>query len=310
MESVKSLKFLVAIFAIFAFSCEDDIEDNSNAFQVVVQNEFWRAKTVKASILDDGTLIIVASDGERKMIVQTASFQPGNYAVGVSAISEITYENSLSNSAVKTLPFLSKGVVEISRFNSEKPSVTGTFRFDALSNTGIQYFFKEGIFYELDITEFNPDLLKPIEDGDDDTDGGDDTGGGDNGDNGGGDDPDLPFSNHFFAKVNGNPFSSQVITVSVSNGAISVMNATTTGLPSMTIQFPADVTAGVHNFGGGNINAAFYTPNGIDRKGESGSLFIDKHDTVNRIVEGRFNFTVPQPGNPIEVTEGAFRIKY
>jgi len=305
MKSIKPIRFLYVLLAVFGWSCEDDIEDNSNAFQVVVQNEFWRAKTVKASILDDGTLIIVASDGERKMIVQTASFQPGNYTVGVSAASEITYENLLSGSTVKTLPFLSKGTIEIARFNTEKPSVTGTFRFDALTNNGLQYFFKEGIFYELDITEFNPDLLKPIEDG------GDDSGDGeDDGDNGGGDDSDLPFSNHFFAKVNGNPFSTQVITVSVTNGIIGVMNATTTGLPSMTIQFPVDVTVGTHNFGGGNINAAFYTPNGIDRKGESGTLFIDKHDTANRIVEGRFNFIVPQQGNPIEVTEGVFRIKY
>ncbi len=305
MGSVKFIKYLFVFLAIFGLSCEDDIEDNRNAFQVVVQNEFWRAETVRASILEDGSLIIVASDGERKMIVQTTSFQPGSYAVGVSTINEVTYENSLSNSAVKTLPFLSKGAVEIARFDADKPSVTGTFRFDALSNTGVQYFFKEGIFYELDITEFNPDLLKPIEDGGDDSDGGED-----NGDNGGGDDPDLPFTNHFFAKVNGNPFSSQVITVSVTNGIIGVMNATTTGLPSMTIQFPIDVSVGTHNFGGGNINAAFYTPNGVDRKGESGTLFIDKHDTTNRIVEGRFNFTVPQPGNSIEVTEGVFRIKY
>ncbi len=306
MKSVKSLNILFVTLAIFAFSCEDDIEDNRNAFQTVVQNEFWRAETVTASILDNGSLIIVASDGERRMIVQTASFQPGNYAVGTSMVNEITYENSLSGSSVKTLPFLSKGTVEITRFDADRPSVTGTFRFDALSNTGIQYFFKEGIFYELDIAEFDPDLLRPIEDG-----GNDDSGGGeDNGDNGGGDDPDLPFSNHFFAKVNGNPFSSQVITVSATNGIIGVMNATTTGLPSMTIQFPENVTVGTHNFGGGNINAAFYTPNGIDRKGESGTLFIDKHDTANRIVEGRFNFTVPQPGNPIEVTEGVFRIKY
>lgn len=306
MGSVKSVKFLFVILVIFGFSCEDDIEDNNNAFQVVVQNEFWRAKTVSASILDNGSLLIVASDGERRMIVQTASFQPGSYSVGFSASNEITYENSLTGSAVKTLPFLSKGTVEISHFNFEKPSVTGTFRFDALSNTGLQYFFKEGIFYELDITDFNPDVLKPI----DNDDGGDTGGGEDNGDDNDGDNPDLPFTNHFFAKVNGNPFPPQVITVSVANGLISVMNATSSGFPSMTIQFPVNITVGTHNFGGGSISAAFYTPAGIDRKGQSGTLFIDKHDTTNRIVEGKFNFVVPQAGNPIEVTEGVFRINY
>ncbi|MBU2525873.1 MAG: hypothetical protein KKC03_04650 [Bacteroidetes bacterium] len=285
---------------IFFSACEDDIEDNSGAFQATVQGVFWKANQATASVLDDGSLILIGADNDQRLILRTQSFLPNRYLFSSSLSNNATFETFSGNTQATTRPFQSAGEIFIEKVNPDKGSITGTFHYQTRETfSGDDFFIREGIFYEIPIVNFDPGLLNPIEpdippDDDDDP-----------------DDDGAAFENHFFARVNGNPFPPQIITVAVNNGIISVTNAVPPSMaPAMTIRFSETIGPGSFGIGASGNNAAFYTPGGIDLNATSGTLIIDSHDTAGREVRGRFNFRVAQQGNPVEVTEGEFAVRY
>ncbi|MDT8414403.1 MAG: DUF6252 family protein [Flavobacteriaceae bacterium] len=291
---------LYLLASLFFFACEDDIEDNSGAFQATVQGVFWKANQATASVLDDGSLVIIGADNDQRLILRTQSFLPNRYLFSSSLSNNATFETFSGNTQATTRPFQSAGEIFIEKVNPDKGSITGTFHYRTRETfSGDDFFIREGIFYEIPIVNFDPGLLDPIDpdippDDDDDP-----------------DDDGASFENHFFARVNGNPFPPQIITVSVNNGIISVTNAVPPSMaPAMTIRFSETIGPGSFAIGASGNNAAFYTPGGIDLNATSGTLIIDSHNTAGREVRGRFNFRVAQQGNPVEVTEGEFAIRY
>lgn len=296
--------FLLAVLTSLGLhlSCEDDIEDNSGDLQAHVEGSFWKAANATANILDDGTLIIIGVDEEQRLILQASNFNPGLYAFTSTVRNKASFETFSGSLSAATRPFQSGGAITVTALNSQRATVTGNFQFTAIDNfTGERFFVREGLFYEIPIVSFNPDLLNPIDPDPPNDDGSDD------------DNPDDPgpFQNHFFAQVNGNPFPPQQISVTVENGQICITNSVPPTLqPAMTICFADSVSPGVLTLGINGTSAAFYTPGGTDLNADTGSIIIDNHDTVNREVSGRFNFNVNQPGNPVEVTQGEFRVRY
>lgn len=298
----KARIFFAALLFGLNLSCEDDIEDNRGAFQAHVQGNFWKAAQATASILDDGTLIIVGLDAEQRMVLQATDFNPGVYTFSSSVRNRGAFETFSGTVSAATRPFQSTGAIRVTTLNSRRATVTGNFQFIGIDNfTGEQFFVCEGLFYEIPIVSFNPDLLNPI----DPDPPGDDGGGDDNPDDPG------PFQNHFFARVNGNPFPSQSISTSVANGQICITNAVPPNMqPAMTICFAENVSPGVLTLGINGTSAAFYTPGGVDLNADAGNIIIDSHDTSGRKVSGRFSFNINQQGNPIEVTQGEFSVRY
>lgn len=303
MNLSKARIFLAALILFgLNLSCEDDIEDNSGALQAHVQGVFWKAANATASILEDGRLIIIGVDDTQRMVLRAANFNPGFYSFSSTLQNSASFETFSGSLSAATRPFQSTGAVTITALNSQKATVTGNFQFIAIDNfNGENFFVREGLFYEIPIVSFNPDLLNPIDpDPPADDDGGD----------GNPDDPG-PFQNHFFARINGNPFPSQSISTSVTNGQICITNAVPPNMqPAMTLCFAENVSPGVLTLGINGTSAAFYTPGGIDLNADAGSIIIDSHDTAGREVRGRFSFNINQQGNPIEVTQGEFRVRY
>lgn len=292
---------MVLLACVLFCSCEDDIEDNSGAFQAHIQGNFWKAANASASILDDGMLIIVGLDDTQRMVLQTANFSPGTYTFTSTVQNRASFETFSGTISAATRPFQSNGFITISRLDNQKATLTGSFQYTTRETfSGDDFFVREGLFYEIPIVSFNPDLLNPIDPPPPD-------------DNPDDDNPDDPgsFQNHFFARVNGNTFPPQNITILVENGRICITNSVPPNMqPAMTICFAANISPGVFTIGINGTTAAFYTPGGVDLNADSGSLTILSHDLQNREVSGRFNFRIEQQGNPVQVTEGEFRVRY
>lgn len=154
------MKKLILFSLIFLalFSCGDEVEFNTPAFQGDRENQLWRAKSFSASIAPNGFLTIKGTNNTEIVNLRVPSVIEATFIVGNNIdVIEAEYIDSFGTSfstnnkpdeSVSIYPELGEIVIEEIDYANE--TFTGTYRFLAFDASGLNSVgFTNGIFYKV-----------------------------------------------------------------------------------------------------------------------------------------------------------------
>jgi len=168
------MKKLILLSLVFltVFSCGDEVQFNSPAFQGDRENALWRAKAFSASIADNGFLTITGINNGETVMLRVPSVTENTFIVGdvntieaeyVDGFGTIFSTNNRPHEDVSIYPELGEIIIEEIDFINR--TFTGTFRFLAFDATGINsdgfptgynsVGFTNGIFYKVPLISGN-----------------------------------------------------------------------------------------------------------------------------------------------------------
>ena len=153
---MNKFQYLLVCLLIFS-SCEDNIEDRIPAFQAHVNGvQFWEASSFSI-ITDSNGTIITGNNLSGTLTMYIPLLEVGANNLGSSEISVGVFQDTLFYSTmyngIASIAHLSDGEIIIEEFNSEENTISGTFNFDAYSETGeYNLNISEGVFYKLPIS--------------------------------------------------------------------------------------------------------------------------------------------------------------
>ena len=153
------MKKLILLSLIFltVFSCGDEVQFNTPAFQGDRANELWRAKAFSASIDANGSLTITGTNNIETVNLRVPSVFEGTFVVGNVDAMEAEYidgfgtrfsTNNRPDPSVSIYPELGEIVIE--EIDVANATFTGTFRFLAFDASGLNSVgYTNGIFYKV-----------------------------------------------------------------------------------------------------------------------------------------------------------------
>lgn len=262
--------FLLFLFAAFAFTGCEDIQDNSPAMQAVLNDQLYRASDARAEILENGTLVLQGITGVEGLTITLSNAAAGTYTLGGNGTNRAVFKDFLG-SIYTTRPF---GDGQVIIQNVSENTFSGTFKFNAYRFGLDTLNAQKGVFYKVPL-------------------------------NGTTTEEPVPVVNLLNATIDGNPFSAQTITATDSNGFI-VVNGTQDN-QSIFLSFPNTIENGDNPIGEGII--ARYILNGQTLVAVSGTISIVNHNTTLNEISGTFSFETEGPDG-LEITQGQFNVAY
>ena len=153
------MKKLILLSLVFLtiYSCGDEVQFNTPAFQGDRANELWRAKAFSASIETNGFLTITGTNNIEIVNLKVPSVSEGTYVVGNVDAMEAQYidgfgtkfsTNNRPDPSVSIYPELGEIVIE--EIDLMNRTFTGTYRFLAFDTSGLNSVgYTNGIFYKV-----------------------------------------------------------------------------------------------------------------------------------------------------------------
>ncbi len=155
-------KTLLVLVVLLCFSCEDEISNNTPAFEAKVNGSFdWVADNYSATIQDNQLSISGNNQlGTISIVIDSLEVSEYNFYSWTDhfAIFQDTLQYSTQNDGVGSIAYLSDGFLDIQEIDSENNTISGHFHFDAYNGTG-EYTINisEGVFYKIPINSGNQD---------------------------------------------------------------------------------------------------------------------------------------------------------
>lgn len=155
---MKKYTLLVIITGLF-LGCSDTIEFNNPAFQANREGVTWKADFFAADI-DFGKFLFEGRDGIEILQLIPADDRRGVYTLGPESESVAIFRDAIGTVfSTANLPdpsitlFPPEGVIEVEDIGNSSPMrVTGTFRFTAFSEDGLQSVtFINGVFFRVSL---------------------------------------------------------------------------------------------------------------------------------------------------------------
>ena len=153
----KTVFFIVAAMALSA--CSEDISMNNPGFQGLKDDVLWRGSGATATINEGGSVTIEGARKFETLIIDLPSTNVGTYVLGQNesamatfvirnGAEEYTYSTGIGNPA--------GGEVKITEYDSDKRTLTGSFRFNSLiidDNPVVSPVlnFQQGIIYKVPV---------------------------------------------------------------------------------------------------------------------------------------------------------------
>ncbi|WP_458628565.1 DUF6252 family protein [Winogradskyella sp. PC D3.3] len=169
------MKKLILLSLVFLtiFSCGDEVEFNTPAFQGDRENALWRAKAFSASIQANGFLTITGTNNYETVKLTVPSVIESDFIVGDIDVIEAEYidgfgttfsTNNKPDESVSIYPEL--GEISIEEIDVVNKTFTGTYRFLAFDASGMNAVgFTNGIFYKVPLIsgEFPTDPITCVD---------------------------------------------------------------------------------------------------------------------------------------------------
>ncbi|MGJ8548103.1 DUF6252 family protein [Winogradskyella wichelsiae] len=153
------MKKLILLSLVFLtmFSCGDEVQFNSPAFQGDRENELWRATAFSASIETNGYLTITGTNNFETVELTVPSVIESEFIVGDIDVIEAKYTdgfgtefstNNTPDESVSVYPELGEIIIE--EIDVVNKTFTGTYRFLAFDASGLNSIgYTNGIFYKV-----------------------------------------------------------------------------------------------------------------------------------------------------------------
>lgn len=263
--------FMLFIFAVFALTSCDDIQNNSPALQAELDGELYRAIDARAEILPNGNLIMQGLTDVENLTITLSGSTEGVYTLGATGVNRAAFQDFLG-SIYTTRPFGDGQVVIESTANN---TFTGTFKFNAYRFGLDTLNAQKGFFFKVPIVPGST-TEEP-----------------------------LPPANLLSAKINGSDFEAQTTTATETNDLLTINGSANN--QSIMLSFPSALTSG-NNPISGNITAS-YTLDGSTLQAVSGNISIVNHNTTLNEISGAFSF-LTEGTEGVEITQGQFNVSY
>lgn len=276
---------IVCFFAsLILSSCSTDVELNDPSLQAMLGEDFFRASTKKATIQDDGTLILSGLYDDQSVSFSTSTASTGKYKLGngiknKASLSINEYSLFLENEQ-------SEGEIEITEVYNN--AVSGTFYFRNLKDAnGNSIDVTSGWFYRIPIDNYEaPEITTPTN-------------------------PDInPCLDNasLTATIDGVPMNSskhsaQVFGVNDDTVLIKAENIS----EEITLLFPIDTNTGMYPLAGSALYSASYSHENAASSASSGELTITTHDKESKCISGSFQF---ETRTGITISQGVFDFGY
>jgi hypothetical protein len=153
---MKKLLLLSLVF-LTLFSCGDEVQFNTPAFQGDRENELWRARAFSASIASNGFLTITGTNNFETVNLRLPAVTESTFIVGeidaieaeyIDGFGTIFSTNNRPDESVSIYPEL--GEITIEEIDFINGTFTGTYRFLAFDVSGLNSVgFTNGIFYKV-----------------------------------------------------------------------------------------------------------------------------------------------------------------
>ncbi|WP_299114574.1 DUF6252 family protein [uncultured Winogradskyella sp.] len=149
--------FLISFVFLTLFSCGDEVQFNTPAFQGDRANQLWRAKSFSASIDANGFLTISGTNNVETVNLRVPSVSEGTYVPGdvntieaeyIDAFGTVFSTNNRPDPSVSIYPELGEIVIE--EIDITKGRFSGTFRFLAFDASGLNSVgYSRGVFFRV-----------------------------------------------------------------------------------------------------------------------------------------------------------------
>jgi len=138
------LLVLIPLLAVSFISCED-IQDNTPAFQVMVNGELFKASEMQITTEDDGYML-TGIDEESMLNIYLTNIAEGSYSFSQTSRNVLTFSNPTGK---YTTAFEDGSGELLLTGNSAMEDITGTFYFIAADTSGARMHGSNGQIYQL-----------------------------------------------------------------------------------------------------------------------------------------------------------------
>ncbi len=269
-------KIFIPIIVLFLLlSCSNDVQFNSPALQGTKNYNYWRARDIQATLLENGGLRIIGVNIDESLTLILEGSDEGSYILGSNSVNSAIFDGN----DLKTYSTSNNGDGEIilEDYDITDLTITGTFKFNSYSGDASVVNFINGVFYKIPI-EIN--ILD-----------------------------EATGTNLLNATINSNNAESEDITTLVTDNEL-LITANYLDNSVIEIHMPKFVTLGSHTLKvSTQIYANYILPDGTLSSSQNGTMQIIEHDLQFKKLKGTFSFNTGAPYN-LSVTNGSFIIYY
>lgn len=275
MKKPSALSYVFALLIVFVacISCED-IQDNSPALQADLNNVFFKSIGSAATINDDSTVTIQASNQDETLTLFLNKAEMGNYPLGGESENFATFEDINGN--VFTTIGVGEGFVTVSNIDPNT-SISGSFAFQAVLAGIDTLFAQRGIFFEV------PFVVEAIEVPTE---------------------PDPQISaGTLVARLDGETYNPISVTATEINGTILIQGIRNESSIELGIPLTAEPST---NLLPNPDYFANYIQGATTEPGLEGNIRVFTHNTAEKSIKGTFSFRTE---NHI-ISVGQFNVSY
>jgi hypothetical protein len=147
-------KVILVIIIMFSFvSCTDDVVFNDPSFQGVKNGETWRANDARVILNAGGSMTVEAYSQFEIITFEVSSAAIGTRTFGLNSSNVASYEstiNGVTDSYVTGVD-IGSGELEITESPSVTGKLSGTFKFRAINEDGLEAGFTNGVIYSIPV---------------------------------------------------------------------------------------------------------------------------------------------------------------
>lgn len=154
---IASILLVVAVFSMP--SCTEEITRNSPALEGMKDDVRWRARASEATVAENGSVTLVGLTQFETLTLTVPSAAPGTYTFGTSDLytASYTYQRDGQELYYTTGNGVGDGQLIIDEYDTEKLTISGSFRFNAINIHdnpigGPILNFQYGKFYKVPVT--------------------------------------------------------------------------------------------------------------------------------------------------------------
>ena len=259
---------LLLLIALSIVSCEDN-EIHEFAMQAKIGDRLYTSTEALATISENGRVVIQGSTRLETLTLRLSRLKEGNFNIGEGFPNSAIFQD-MDGRLYPTEPN-GTGVVTISEVNETNKTLSGTFNFRSILPGIDTVYVSQGVLYNVSYTGVNVD--------------------------------DSTDAGAFSAKVDGEPFSPDMVSARETGNSIAISGSTIFAI--MVITVPSTVEVGEYSLPQDGYSATYQDETGLQSTSE-GTISITEHNVDSKSIKGTFSFLTDQS----EITEGKFEVVY
>ncbi len=151
----KKMKKIILVLSIFVtlVSCTDDVTFNNPSFQGMKNGENWKATDARVILNTDGSITVEAYTQFEVVTFEVSSASIGTKTFGVNSSNIAAYDVTIDGvtDSYETGTNIGTGELKITESPTVTGKLSGTFKFRAVNDDGVEAGFTNGVIYSIPV---------------------------------------------------------------------------------------------------------------------------------------------------------------